>query len=336
RTIVSGEFVPLTGDYFSVVNSRTMTDFEDQVTLLLDIATITTMPAMAPAIADNSTWTFTPSSSISGISSSISPGNDSSNGSSPSGGSSSSDSSSSISDSTAGIGDPPAGTCSDLKPLRFNNNGFETATVRVDSYQPASGCRSSTPSASTVVSPGSNSSAYLDLPPGSYTFCYEWQLDEDYNNDDMFDYHHRTTSSYTLSENSSSSPDSAATVTLSPDSNVSNPNGRCGEEIATNTSGLTPEESANQGTHTYLSTCTGIEWCGGEGELTSLNLNFSSSSLSVDILGEGETQVFSRLGPNRFSWTNSSGDVFTMTITMDGFGYSGGSTSAYFTFTLQD
>jgi len=253
RRIVGGEMIPLTGDYFSVVNSRTMTDFEASMSLLIDLSTAISMPSLAPAITDSSAWTYTPAA-ISSISGSISPGNDSSSSGDSSGGSPSSGSSS-IGGSTAGGGDTPASTCSDLKPLRFNNTGFETATVRVETYQPAPGCSASIPSASTVVSPDSSSSNYLELPPGSYTFCYEWQLDEDYNNDDMFDYHHRTTSSYTLSGNSSSSPGSATTVSISPDSTVSNPNGRCGENLPagpdTSTTGLTPEEAANQGTHTY-------------------------------------------------------------------------------------
>ncbi len=339
RRIVGGEMVPLTGDYFSVVNSRTMTSFEDSMSLLIDLSTAITLPSMAPTIADNSSWTYTPAA-ISSISSSISPGNGSSSGSSPSDGSSSSGDSS-IGDSTAGGGDAPASTCPDPKPLRFNNTGFETVTVRVETYQPAPGCSAATPSASTVVSPDSSSSSYLELPPGSYTFCYEWQLDEDYNNDDMYDYHHRTTSSYTLSENSSSSPGSAATVTISPDSTVSNPNGRCGETLPagpdTNTSGLTPEEAANQGTHTYLPSCTGDDfWCDGDHETITLNLNFSASSLTIGIPREGDTQVFTRLGPNHFSWANIDGDIFLTTFTMDGFSYGMDEYGIIVSFTLLD
>lgn len=341
RRIVGGEFVPLTGDYFSVVNSRVMTDFESQVSLLIDLSTAISTPSMAPAIADNSGWSYTPASSISSIASSLSPGNDSSNGSSPSDESTSPSSSSpSIGDSTAGAGDQTAYNCSDPRPLRFDNAGFEAATVRVETFQPASGCSTAAPSASTVVFPDSSSAAWLELPPGTYTFCYEWELgDVDY--DGTTDYHHRATSSYTITSDSTTNPDSARVVTISPDSAVSNPNGRCSGEAPsgtgdTNTAGLTPEEAANAGTHTYLITCTGDSICEGESETQTFTLTFNGNSLRIKIHSDGEVQTFERLGPNRFLWINSMGDEFIFVFTSYGFTYSNDTVLGQLIYTRMD
>ena len=332
------EYDPKT-DYFNVMYSHIMTDFPSFIDMCLDIDIMQSYPSLAPSISDASDWSYSSSlvnASTGGITSQ--PGDD--------GGSSADfwdpgDTDSQLSDSTAPIGggddsNSPTDTIDIHKSIRFINNGFEAVTVVVESYQPAPGLSPAISSASTVVFPESNSSAYLDLPQGTYTFCYYWQLDIDYNNDDYFDYHHKTTSAVTLNENSSSIPESAVTVALNPDSTVSNPNGKCGENFTANLSNgnLTPAEVANAGTHTYVFTCEGHEWCEGEVDIFTFNISFGEASFTLT--GEGENDYFVRVGENQYTWTGSDGDVYTLAFTMDGFRYYNDALGTTLYYTLED
>lgn len=314
---VDDEYDPST-DYFNVMHSRIMTDFPTFIDMCLDVATIQMHPSLAPVVTDSSDWSYyVPQISDSSADFWGQPG----------------DNDDSMSSSSGSNGSPD--TIDIHKPVRFINNGFEAVTVVVESYEPAPGLNPAVSSASTVVFPESNSSAYLDLPQGTYTFCYYWQLDTDYNNDDYFDYHHRSTSPVTLNENSSSIPESAVTVSLNPDSVVSNPNGKCGEGYTNAGNGnLTPAEAANAGTHTYVFTCEGHEWCEGEWELFTFNISFGEASFTLT--GEGENSYFVRVGENQYTWTGSDGEVYTLTFTMDGFRYYNDPLGATLYYTLAD
>ena len=235
RRFVSGSDDP-PGDYFDTMHSLIMTDIEAQVNLLLDIDIITVKPAIANQIADSSAWSYDlPAISTSTAGMRVAGDNEPS-----------------VTFADIDLGSSPAISPKATKPVRFDNNGFESVTVKVASYAPAAGYSASVPSASTIVSPNSSSSAYMDLPLGTYTFCYEWQLDQDVNNDDYFDYHHRSTNSVSLTANASDNPNNALTVTLSPDSAVSNPNGKCGQDPAADSTALTAEEAANAGSRAYF------------------------------------------------------------------------------------
>ena len=193
-------------------------------------------------------------------------------------------------------------------------------TVVVESYTPAQGYSPAISTASTVVFPESNSSGYLNLPLGTYTFCYYWELDEDFNNDGMMDYHHKVSGPATLNVNSNDSPESAIRVTLNPDSNVSNPNGKCSENLTGNASNLTPEEAVNEGSHTYVQTCSGTLWddpCDGDGAQTlTLNVSFSSGTSTV-VFPDGEIYLLSRMGLNQYNYVDA-GSSSTITFTAAG------------------
>jgi uncharacterized small protein (DUF1192 family) len=94
-------------------------------------------------------------------------------------------------------------------------------------------------------------------------------------------------------------------------------------------SSLTPEEEANAGTHTYLSTCYGPDWCEDAANIETLTITFSDES--VDIGG----QFFSKVDRNQYSWTNVDGYVWKLTFSMDGFEYYVAQEAAGFVFTLQ-
>lgn len=297
RQVVSGSNDP-PPDFFSAINANTLKDPQAMIDLILEIDTITALPSIAPSISSNPSWSHNVSA---------------------------------ITSSTAGLrvagasqpGISFGGGTQITKPVRFDNNGFEPVTVKVASYAPAAGYGAAVPSASTVVSPDGASSAYLDLPPGDYTFCYEWQLGQDADNDGYFDYHHRQTGSVSLTASASDNPNSAVTVTLSPDSAVSNPNGRCGQTApASAASGLTPEESANVGSHTYLMTCPADSWCGGESLLVPLDISFSGSTVSVvDKDMGGEVTVLTRTGHNQYTYIDEDGESRVLTFTLQGFQY---------------
>ena len=327
--------------YFEVMEAMVMTDIELQVNLLLDIDIINTQPSLAPAIADSSGWSYNVpaiTDSTSPISPSSSGGDDDSGGADFWGDASSGDDDSGIGgDSSAPIGDSSApisggddgGNSVDsvlmYKPVRFVNTGFEPVTVVVETYDPPPGYEGEPiPTASTVVFPETNSSGLLNLPEGIYTFCYYWQLDEDYNNDDYFDYHHRTTGTFTLNEYSSDNPESANAVTLTPDSVVSNPNGKCGEAApqspGQNPSSLTPEEQANQGTHTYsiYIHAPDVEFFDGETNTEVINVVFSNGSVQIGVVGDTQ-YTYNWVSTNTYSGINpENGDLETYIFTMEG------------------
>ena len=118
-----------------------------------------------------------------------------------------------------------------LKPVRFRNLGSTAYTVSPWSYVPldpnASAARSE---ASTVVFPGgSNPSASLDLPLGTYTWCYHWELG-DTDGDGMIDYAHALDGRpVMLDQNDSDDSDLAETVDLSAPTLAGEMPGRCGE-----------------------------------------------------------------------------------------------------------
>jgi len=246
RNLVSDNDDP-NQDYFTVMNSHIMTNFEAQIELLFDVYTVNSFPSLAPVIQSSSTWNY----DVPALSDSspfiIAQNDDQVSSSNP-----------------AGDHDTPGNSDqSVLKPVRFLNNGFEPVTVVIESYEPAAGETRARSTASVVVNPDSNSSAYMELPTGTYTFCYYWQLDEDLNNDDYFDYNHRITKAITINQNSSNNPKNATLVTLNPDNAVSSPNGKCGEVVEQQL-GLSAEEKTNEGTHNYRATCKGADWCEGK------------------------------------------------------------------------
>ena len=159
-------------------------------------------------------------------------------------------------DSIANDGNGGSGEINIQKPLQFANGGLYDATVLVFSYTPADGVTAGMSGASTVVFRGSNPSANLSLPIGTYVFCYYWDLGTDADKDGYVDYAHKNTGSVTLTAQSTDNTNSAQVVMLDPDNNQ---NGKCGEAASLpseNTLSLTPQELANQGVHIYQISCT--------------------------------------------------------------------------------
>lgn len=105
------------------------------------------------------------------------------------------------------------------KPVGFINTGSINATVQPWSYIPLGGQEfQPPPSASTVASASGsggdspNTSSYLELPLGTYTWCIDWE-DEDKDEDGYFDYYHYIETATTLlDENDSDDLDFAEIV----------------------------------------------------------------------------------------------------------------------------
>lgn len=77
-----------------------------------------------------------------------------------------------------------------LKPVRFNNLGTVAYTVSPWTYAPPGGdFGPAGPNPSTVAFPGGNTSNYLSLPFGAYTWCYWWEIG-DTNQDGIMEYAH--------------------------------------------------------------------------------------------------------------------------------------------------
>jgi len=190
-----------------------------------------------------------------------------------------------------------------LKPLRFTNKGLYDATVLVASYTPAAGVTAGMSSASTVVFRESNPSAYLDLPLGTYVFCYYWDLGTDVDNDGYVDYAHRNTGSVTLSGAPSDNTTSAQVVTLSPE-NMNNPNGKCGTTPPVEDADeLTPQELANQGTHTYKTSCDADEF-GSEAIVGAFTFAADGANVTVG----DETDFYQRIDINTYDFTQKNAD----------------------------
>jgi hypothetical protein len=82
------------------------------------------------------------------------------------------------------------------KPVGFVNNGTVAALVMAWTYVPLDSSTPAIPSDASTISfppnvPGlwPNSSRFLSLPLGTYTWCYSWELG-DLNNDEMTEYAH--------------------------------------------------------------------------------------------------------------------------------------------------
>jgi len=220
---------------------------------------------------------------------------------------------------TGNSGNDNSGTINIQKPLQFANRGLYDATVRVFSYAPADGVTADMSSASTVVFQGSNPSANLSLPLGTYLFCYYWDLGTDVDNDGYVDYAHKNTGSVTLSASSSDVTNSAQVVTLNPES-MNNPNGKCGETApppSDNAGDLTPQELANQGTHTYRLDCPTDENLGAESTI----IGFEFVGGGANIEDESDEWFYNKIDVNTYThaYTGDFVATYTFTFTNEGF-----------------
>jgi hypothetical protein len=108
-----------------------------------------------------------------------------------------------------------------LKPVGFINVGTINATVQPWSYIPLDSQGFKNPPDTSTVSSASggggdspNTSSYLSLPLGTYTWCIDWE-EEDKDGDGYFDYYHYfETTSTLLDENDSDDLDFAEIVTV--------------------------------------------------------------------------------------------------------------------------
>jgi len=109
-----------------------------------------------------------------------------------------------------------------MKPVGFVNRGSVPATVMAWTYVPLGSNEQAPPSTATTVTfpptaPGlwPNSSRFLLLPLGTYTWCYWWE-EGDINNDGNMDYSHAfDTRPVVLDENDSDNTELAESVDLS-------------------------------------------------------------------------------------------------------------------------
>ena len=125
-----------------------------------------------------------------------------------------------------------------LKPVGFINYGTINATVRTWTYVPLGATQPKTPppSASTVsTAQGTggdwpNSSRFISVPLGTYTWCIDWE-EEDQDEDGYFDYYHYyETETTLLDENDSDELDFAEEVAISaPPDTAPIYKGKCGE-----------------------------------------------------------------------------------------------------------
>jgi len=213
-----------------------------------------------------------------------------------------------------------------LKPVGFVNNGIFDATVRAASYIPlGSETPQSPPTASTVstsmYSPGGswpNSSRFISVPLGTYTWCIDWEED-DQDGDGYFDYYHYYTQETTLLDYEDSDElDYSQEVAISaPPITETTYRGKCNDDdldtdsVAT---GLTPEEAANFGTHTYDETVQGDWRILDEYVFT---ITFSSGSVSIDD-GNGLITA-TRIDRNTYVFEVSSDNYRIFTFNQNGF-----------------
>jgi len=126
-----------------------------------------------------------------------------------------------------------------LKPVGFVNYGTINATVRPWTYVPlgANEPQTPAPAASTVSSAQGtggdwpNSSRFISVPLGTYTWCIDWE-EEDQDGDGYFDYYHYyETETTLLDENDSDELAFAEEVAImAPPSAAPIYRGKCGEE----------------------------------------------------------------------------------------------------------
>ena len=128
-----------------------------------------------------------------------------------------------------------------LKPVGFVNYGTVNATVRPWTYVPlgASQPQTPAPAVSTVSSAQDmggdwpNSSRFISVPLGTYTWCIEWE-EADQDGDGYFDtYHYFEEGQTLLDENDSDDLEFAEEVAISaPPTNMPIYEGKCGEDIS--------------------------------------------------------------------------------------------------------
>jgi hypothetical protein len=123
-----------------------------------------------------------------------------------------------------------------LKPVGFINVGTINATVQPWSYIPLDSQGFQNPPETSTVSSAfggggnsPNTSSYLSLPLGTYTWCIDWE-EEDKDGDGYFDYYHYIETATTLLDESDSDDlEFAEKVTVSaPPDNASIYSGKCG------------------------------------------------------------------------------------------------------------
>jgi len=115
-----------------------------------------------------------------------------------------------------------------LKPVCFLNTGTTAATVMAWTYIPLNTEAPAMPAdASTVATPGGNSSSCLSLPLGTYSWCYHWEQG-DINGDGMIDYAHAfNLQTVVLDESDSDDLDLAEKVSLSSPPGIGEQPGLC-------------------------------------------------------------------------------------------------------------
>jgi hypothetical protein len=132
-----------------------------------------------------------------------------------------------------------------LKPVGFVNYGSVSATVSPWIYIPLGGNEPQTPPDVSTVSSAQggggdwpNSSRFISVPLGTYTWCIEWEED-DQDGDGYFDYYHYFEEGPTvLDENDSDDLDLAEEVLIStPPANAPIYDGKCGETGTTKSNG---------------------------------------------------------------------------------------------------
>ncbi|MEN8179860.1 MAG: hypothetical protein ABFS39_14755 [Pseudomonadota bacterium] len=110
-----------------------------------------------------------------------------------------------------------------LKPVGFVNYGTFNATVRAWTFIPFGAVEPQSASAASTVSDAQttggdwpNTSRFLSVPMGTYTWCIDWE-EEDKDEDGYFDYYHYITVEPTvLDENDSDELEFAEEVSISP------------------------------------------------------------------------------------------------------------------------
>ena len=221
-----------------------------------------------------------------------------------------------------GVGTPDYDDDLDLRPVWFVNDGLTPVTVRADTYEPASDLAGTPMSrASTVVFVDPNPSAYLDLPRGRYTFCYDWELG-DVDGDDMIDYAHRTSGPAALTSDTPLDPALAPSVTLSPPSRTSTPNGRCPgvrEDGADPATSLTPAQRLSTAPATYTVAC---DYTDGSQQTFSKRYWFAFSegagvwndadAAPVDLAATADNVYEFSSGSYRLELTDSGFDLFSL------------------------
>jgi len=123
---------------------------------------------------------------------------------------------------TSGGDSSPRGSSGDLKPVGFVNYGEIDATVRAYSYIPLGETNPvPAPAASTVSSANTgsgtwpNTSRFISVPMGTYSWCIDWE-EGDLDDDGQIDYFHYIGEGPTLlDENDSDELDKAEEVAIS-------------------------------------------------------------------------------------------------------------------------